>query len=202
MTDFRFPKDFIWGVAASAPQIEGAFDLDGKGLSIWDVYCRKPGTVAGGDTLDASVDHYHRYADDFRLMHEFGVKNYRLSISWARPDAVYWATRFTHELYDPGQIHIAENGLACKQEFDAQGQVQDLDRIAFLRENLRMLHRAVGDGLPVHACFHWTMFDNYEWMDGYSKKFGLVAVRDGSLERVPKLSAHWYREVMKANRVV
>jgi len=81
---FRFPKSFTFGVAASAPQIEGAWDADGKGPSIWDTFCRTIGAVANNDTLDTACDHYHRFRDDIRLMAELGVRNYRLSISWPR----------------------------------------------------------------------------------------------------------------------
>lgn len=79
-----FPRNFVWGVAASAPQIEGAAFEDGKGASVWDTFARLPGRIHNGDTLDVPCDHYHRYRDDFALMAKFGVKNYRLSIAWPR----------------------------------------------------------------------------------------------------------------------
>lgn len=79
-----FPKDFIWGVATAAPQIEGAWQEDGKGLSIWDTFSRRPGAVAGGDTLDQACVHYHRWPEDIQIMKEMGVKHYRLSLAWPR----------------------------------------------------------------------------------------------------------------------
>ncbi len=79
-----FPSDFLWGVAASAYQIEGGHDADGKGPSIWDEHCRTPGAIANGDTGDVSCDHYHRYREDVGLMGELGVGAYRLSVSWPR----------------------------------------------------------------------------------------------------------------------
>src|SRR5579883_95957 len=79
-----FPEGFVWGVATAAPQIEGAAFEDGKGWSNWDVYCRIPGRVANGDTLDVACDHYHRYPEDIALMRRLGVKNYRMSIAWPR----------------------------------------------------------------------------------------------------------------------
>ena len=79
-----FPPSFVFGVAAASAQIEGAAFTDGKGESIWDRFCRIPGKVANGDTLDTAVDHYHRFDEDFALMASLGVKHYRLSISWPR----------------------------------------------------------------------------------------------------------------------
>ena len=79
-----FPRDFVWGVAASAYQIEGAWNEDGKGESIWDRFSHTPGKVLNGETGDIACDHYHRYAEDMALMKELGVKAYRFSISWPR----------------------------------------------------------------------------------------------------------------------
>ncbi|ATC66015.1 beta-glucosidase [Nibricoccus aquaticus] len=80
----QFPASFAWGVATAAPQIEGAFDADGKSPSIWDVFSRKPGATHNGDTLDVACDHYHRYEADLDLMAALGMKHYRLSIAWPR----------------------------------------------------------------------------------------------------------------------
>lgn len=79
-----FKKDFIWGAASAAYQIEGAYDEDGKGLNIWDLYSHEEGVVAHGETGDVACDHYHRYKEDVRLMKEIGIKYYRMSISWTR----------------------------------------------------------------------------------------------------------------------
>ncbi|AHF90819.1 beta-glucosidase [Opitutaceae bacterium TAV5] len=79
-----FPPGFIWGVAAAAPQIEGASRTDGKGESIWDRFARTPGRILNNDTPDTACDHYHRYPQDFALMCELGIKHYRLSIAWPR----------------------------------------------------------------------------------------------------------------------
>lgn len=79
-----FPKDFTWGVAAAAYQIEGAATLDGKGPSIWDVYAHKPGSIFEDHNGDVACDHYHRWQEDVALMRALGVKAYRLSLSWPR----------------------------------------------------------------------------------------------------------------------
>lgn len=79
-----FPKDFTWGVATSSYQIEGGWNKDGKGPSIWDAFCLIPGKVADGDNGNSACDHYSRYEEDILLMKKMGVKAYRFSISWPR----------------------------------------------------------------------------------------------------------------------
>src|SRR3990172_10303048 len=77
----HFPEGFLWGAATSAYQIEGAWDEDGRGLSIWDVFCRQPPRIPGGDNGDLAADHYHRWAEDVALMARLGLKAYRFSVS-------------------------------------------------------------------------------------------------------------------------
>src|SRR5690606_33654622 len=80
----RFPAGFFWGTATSAYQIEGAWNEEGKGASIWDTYAHTPGKIANGDTGDRANDHYHRYKEDIALMKEIGANAYRFSIAWPR----------------------------------------------------------------------------------------------------------------------
>ncbi len=79
-----FPPDFAWGAATASYQIEGAWEADGKGESIWDRFAHTPGKIANGDTGDVACDHYHRWPEDVALMKEMGLKAYRFSISWPR----------------------------------------------------------------------------------------------------------------------
>jgi beta-glucosidase len=444
---FLFPKNFVWGVATAAPQIEGAAFEDGKGESIWDRFSRVPGNVLQGDTLDVACDHYHRYRQDFKLMRSLGIKNYRLSIAWPRiypqgsgelnpkgitfyqklidamvaegitpwvtlfhwdlpqaledqggwrsrvtvdafkiyaetvvqalasrvknwitlneircftnlghgqgdkapgtketqqvinqtfhhallchghavravrefggkgarvgltdnsdisvpvtetegdieaarqwfvdknahilepiytgryspaylrrcgtdrpavekgdlelisqptdflgmniytgvfvrqgkrgkyealdlppdyprtscpwlnimPQAIYWGTRFVHEIYGVKAVYITENGCGYDDEPLIKGEVHDLHRRDYVRNYLKELHRAISDGVPVRGYFLWSFMDNYEWQDGYTRRFGIVHVDFKTQKRTPKLSAHWYAKVMEENRVV
>lgn len=79
-----FPRNFTWGAATAAFQVEGAARADGKGPSIWDAFCAVPGNTSTGDTGDVACDHYHRYRDDVALMRQLSLNAYRLSISWPR----------------------------------------------------------------------------------------------------------------------
>jgi beta-glucosidase len=79
-----FPKNFVWGAATASYQIEGAWDRDGKGESIWDRFSHTPGKVDNGDTGDMACDHYFRWREDIGLMKDLGLKAYRFSISWPR----------------------------------------------------------------------------------------------------------------------
>ena len=83
----RFPNDFVWGVATSAFQIEGAAAADGKGPSIWDRFCQQPGAIADASNGDVACDHYHRWPADLDLIQNLGVDAYRFRISWPRVQA-------------------------------------------------------------------------------------------------------------------
>lgn len=80
----EFPKGFVWGAGTSSFQIEGAANVDGKGPSIWDHFCRIPGAIADGSTGDTATDHYHHFPKDIDLMKQIGLQAYRFSISWPR----------------------------------------------------------------------------------------------------------------------
>jgi len=81
---YPFPENFTWGTATSSYQIEGAWNKDGKGESIWDRFSHTPGKVQNGDTGNVACDHYHRWREDVALMRELGLKAYRFSIAWPR----------------------------------------------------------------------------------------------------------------------
>ena len=79
-----FPKNFVWGVASSSYQVEGAWNRDGKGLSVWDTYVHEPGHIQNQDTGDTACDQYGHIKEDIALMAEMQIKAYRFSISWPR----------------------------------------------------------------------------------------------------------------------
>lgn len=79
-----FKEDFVWGGASASYQIEGGAYEDGKGLSIWDMFCKQPGRIRDGSSGDVACDHYHRYQQDVDIMKEIGMQAYRFSVSWPR----------------------------------------------------------------------------------------------------------------------
>jgi len=80
----EFPRDFVWGAATSAYQIEGATHADGRGVSICDTFCATPGKIRNGDSGQVACDSYHRYPQDIARMRQLGLDAYRFSIAWPR----------------------------------------------------------------------------------------------------------------------
>ena len=426
-----FPKDFVWGTATSAYQIEGAVNEDGRGRSIWDTFAHTPGKIEDKTNGDFANDHYHRYKDDIGLIRELGARAYRFSIAWPRvfpegtgtpnpkgldfydrlvdellkqgiepyatlyhwdlpqaledrvggwrstetskafgvyagvvakrlsdrvrsiftineagrfvnfgygwgidapglklpdaevnqvrhhvalahglavqairaqgragtrvgpaeniaacvpafdtPEHVRAAETATREMNSgflgvilegkytdgflqfagaaapkftadelriisspndfvglniyapqfyiaasdkppgwsvlpfpasfphmnsewlrvgPETIYISENGTSSEDKLHADGQVYDLDRIMYLRNYLGQLQRATSEGVPVRGYFLWSLMDNFEWIYGYEKRFGLYHVDFRPQRRTPQLSAAFYREVVARN---
>lgn len=447
---YSFPENFIWGAATSAYQIEGAAHEDGKGLSVWDTFCRQPGRVWNDHTGDIATDHYHRFPEDVKIMKDLGLKAYRFSVSWPRifptgrgainekglafydrltdalleagiepwmtlyhwdmpqaleddfggwesretcrhfgeyaavlsrrfsdrikhymtinemwvvgdccyglginppckklpkkqlnqvrhhvilahgmavralrenavgpievgwahnapvyvpaietpehieatkralrsqegpysvpilegkysdeylrdqgadapeftdedlqiigspldfvglniyrpryiaadvqspkgfrqlpmpkgyphmqadwiavgPQVAYWQPRLFSELWGVKAIYITENGCACADKFDHDGQIYDTDRVMYLRNHLIAAHRAVEENYPLKGYLTWSLLDNFEWKEGYEWRFGLVYVNYQTLDRTPKLSAKFYQQVIANNAVM
>ncbi|GAB3745866.1 GH1 family beta-glucosidase [Amycolatopsis oliviviridis] len=110
-TALPFPPGFVWGAATAAFQVEGATAADGRTDSIWDVFARRPGAVAGGDTGEPGADHYRRYAEDVDLMRRLGIGAYRFSLSWPRirpgggapnPEGIAFYDRLVDRLLEAG----------------------------------------------------------------------------------------------------
>jgi beta-glucosidase len=99
--------------------------------------------------------------------------------------------------YPPIRLYVTENGAAFDDRVGPDGRVDDRERIAFLHDHLLAAHRAIEAGVPVAGYFVWSFLDNFEWAEGYSKRFGLVHVDYETQERIPKESARWYREVVR-----
>src|SRR5271169_6551160 len=83
-SEIRFPQSFYWGAATAAFQIEGAWNEDGKGESIWDRFAHTPGKIKDGSNGDVTCDHYHRYREDVALMRSLNLNSYRFSVAWPR----------------------------------------------------------------------------------------------------------------------
>jgi beta-glucosidase len=117
------------------------------------------------------------------------------------PACLYWAPHHVQSLWGAKSIYITENGCAASDVVAEDGRVYDSDRIMFLRAYLMQLQRATADGVPVDGYFLWSAQDNFEWMDGFGNRFGLVYVDFETQKRTPKLSAEWFRETARRNAV-
>jgi beta-glucosidase len=123
---------------------------------------------------------------------------------WLRigPEAMYWAPRNLAKVWNVETIYITENGTSGADTPMPDGRIFDLDRIMYLRNYLTQLQRATSDGVPVKGYFLWSLLDNFEWSDGYDKRFGLYHVDFETQKRTGKLSAEFYRALIAANALV
>jgi beta-glucosidase len=112
-----------------------------------------------------------------------------------------WSPHHLHSLWGATSIFITENGCGASDVRADDGNVYDTDRVMFLRAHLRELQRATADGVPVDGYFLWSAQDNFEWMDGFGNRFGLIYVDFETQQRIPKLSASWFRESARRNAV-
>jgi beta-glucosidase len=126
-----------------------------------------------------------------------------MNSEWLRvgPEVIYWAPRLAAKIWNIDTIYISENGTSSEDKIAADGQVYDLDRIMFLRNYLRQLQRATAEGVPVRGYFLWSLMDNFEWIFGFEKRFGLYHVDFETQVRTAKLSAAFYREVVARNAI-
>ncbi|WP_410813545.1 GH1 family beta-glucosidase [Micromonospora sp. 067-2] len=155
----RFPRDFGWGAATSAYQIEGAAKEDGRGESIWDTFSRVPGRTRNGDSGDVAADHYHRYAEDLDLMRDLGLRSYRFSISWPRiqPDGTGAPNQRGLDFYRRLLDGLHERGIAPMAtlfHWDLPQALQDAGGWEFRDTAHRFadyadaVFRALGDRVP------------------------------------------------------
>jgi beta-glucosidase len=128
----------------------------------------------------------------------------RMLSSWLTigPECLYWTPKLVHQVWNVKTLYITENGASATDTPTDSGQIMDIDRVMYLRNYLGQLQRAVAEGVPVKGYFLWSLLDNYEWADGYGKRFGLVYVDFQTQKRTPKLSAMFYNNVIVSNQVV
>jgi beta-glucosidase len=124
-----------------------------------------------------------------------------MSSEWLRiaPETAYWVPRLAAKVWNLETIYISENGTSSIDRLTPDGKVYDLDRIMYLRNYLAQLQRATAEGVPVRGYFLWSLMDNFEWVFGLEKRFGLYHVDFNSQRRTPKLSASFYRNVIARN---
>jgi beta-glucosidase len=103
--------------------------------------------------------------------------------------------------YDPPPVYVHESGAAFDDEADAAGNVDDQDRLHYLRDHIRVAHEALAAGVDLRGFFVWSLLDNFEWAEGYSKRFGIVRVDFQTQRRTPKASARWYGQVARTGEI-
>ncbi|WP_354292114.1 GH1 family beta-glucosidase [Sphingomonas sp. PvP055] len=127
----------------------------------------------------------------------------RMASPWlyVGPEVAYWGVRTVSELWAPKALYISENGTSADDPI-IDGRIDDSDRIMYLRNYLAEFHRATVEGYPLKGYFLWSLMDNFEWADGFTKRFGIHHVDFATQVRTPKLSAAWYRELIRRNALV
>jgi beta-glucosidase len=189
----RYPEEYLKACGANAPKIESGdmeaigSKLDFVGLNIYTPqYVRAETSAPNGYIVENYPESYPHMWSPW------------LTIG---PECIYWGVRNVVDLWRVPAIYITENGTSSSDVLK-DGTVQDTDRVMYLRNHLTHLHRAVTEGYPVKGYFLWSLMDNFEWADGYSKRFGIHYVDFKTLKRYPKLSAEWYKNVIAQNTVL
>jgi beta-glucosidase len=160
-----FPGDFVWGASTSSYQIEGAVDADGRGKSIWDVFCHMPGRVKNGDTGDVACDHYHRWREDVALLSQGGFGAYRFSTAWPRifpagsgavePRGLDFYDRLVDELVAGGITPwLCLYHWDLPQALQEQGGWTKRDIADKFADYARVVGKRLGDRVK-----HWAMFN-------------------------------------------
>ena len=190
----RYPEETLLRMGADAPEYDDgelaliAGKTDFLGLNLYT-----PEYVAADD---AAPHGYRKIAPPEKYPSMNG--------SWVKlgPEIVYYATRFADELWSVPAVYITENGCPGEDKVTREGKIFDMERVLYLRSHLLEAQRAVRENHPLKGYFVWSFLDNFEWADGFKTRFGIVHVDYRTLRRTPKLSAEFYREVIRQNRVI
>ena len=193
MLEGRYTDAYLAAAGANAPKFTArdleiiASPVDFVGLNVYtpSQYVVASEAKPGWSVLPFAASHPHMASEWLR----FG------------PESLYWAPRHAATLWGVKDLYITENGTSAADQPAADGVVYDMDRVMYLRSYLTQLQRATAEGVPVRGYFLWSLLDNFEWADGYSKRFGVVHVDFATQKRTPKLSASFYREVIARNVV-
>ena len=189
-----YPQTYLDAEGADAPEFSSEdMDIIGSGLDFvglnayTPVYVRADGRDPAGFT-EIPYPASHPCMD----------------LPWLRlgPEVMYWGPRLLKEVWNVDAVIISENGCPAQDTRATDGEIYDTDRVMYLRHHLIAAQRAVSEGWPLKGYFVWSLLDNLEWTYGYAKRCGIVYVNYETLERIPKLSAKFYREVISRNAVV
>jgi len=189
----KYPATYLERAGAAAPKVESgdleaiSSKLDFVGLNCYTGEYVRADSSSRGYTVEKRQASYPNMWSDW------------IKIS---PECIYWTVRNVCDLWRPPAIYISENGCSADDVVNSAGRIEDTDRVMYLRNYLTNLKRALDDNYPVKGYFLWSLLDNFEWADGYGKRFGIHYVDFKTRKRMPKLSAEWYREVIARNVVL
>ena len=161
----RFPDGFLWGMATASYQVEGAWQEDGKGESIWDRYSHAPGRIKGGDTADTACDHYHLYKQDIAMLKRLNQKSYRFSISWPRiqPTGTGAPNQKGLDHYKRVMDAVLEAGIRpfctlyhwdLPQALEDRGGWPNRDLASYFADYAGILAKELGDWINIWAAFN------------------------------------------------
>jgi len=162
MTQLSFPKDFVWGAATASYQIEGAWDEDGKGESVWDRFSHQPYRILNADTGDVACDHYHHLSEDIDLIKDLGLQSYRFSISWPRiipqgtgqiePRGLDFYDRLVDQLLADDIVPMATlNHWDFPQVLQEKGGWPNRDSVDWFTEYAAVVFERLADRVPFWA---------------------------------------------------
>jgi len=189
----KYPDTYLKGQGADAPRFTDedmkiiGSPLDFVGLNAYTPsYVRATETTPGYEILPMPESYP------------------RMVMPWLfiGPQVVYWGPRLISDLWKVKAVYITENGCAALDKLTPRKEVLDTDRVMFLRNHFIAAHRAVSEGVPLKGYFVWSLLDNFEWCFGYTRRFGIVYTNYETQERTPKMSAQFYKEVIRRNAVV
>jgi beta-glucosidase len=181
------------------PVFKGQYPADGAALYGADMIDYPAADMeeisSGADFLGVNIYHGD-YVDANGTIQDFPRGYPRTAMGWPiTPEALYWGPRFLYERYTVPLI-ISENGMAGTDILSSRGRVDDYYRIEYLKTYISALARAVTEDIPVEGYYLWSAMDNFEWAEGYDKRFGIIYVDYESQKRYYKQSALWYKELI------
>jgi beta-glucosidase len=190
----KYPEEYLQKEGANAPKVEPGdmkaigSPLDFVGLNVYTAdYVRADSSNPLGFEIEKRPTSYPHMASPW------------INVT---PESLYWAIRNPADIWKVKEFYITENGCSSDDVINAAGQIEDTDRVMYLRNHVTQMHRAASENYPIKGYFLWSLLDNFEWADGYSKRFGICYVDFKTQKRTPKQSAEWYREVIKHNAVL
>ena len=186
----HYPQQGLELFAADIPEIfPGDLECINQKLDYFGV------NIYSGVHVRATVD--SRKDDGFETVERKDLP--KTAMGWPiTPESLYWGPKFFHERYKL-PIVVTESGMANDDSVD-NGRVHDRERIDFLYKYLGEYARAIDDGVPALGYFVWSLMDNFEWAEGYGKRFGIIHVDYETQQRILKYSAHWYKTLIASHK--